>query len=93
MAGGAPAPGPSTSNSGNPAVSSGNSAGNATTVPNAIAPGVTSAGRWATGSGWWVAIACIAAIGTAQIPGVAPISGGILLIALIYQTNLMLTGK
>ncbi len=42
--------------------------------------------------GWYVAIACISGVMVANTR-VGPIAFGILTIALIYQTNLLLQGK
>jgi hypothetical protein len=49
-------------------------------------------GKFAAGSGYWVSIGCLAAIFLANTP-VAPFAMGIIGVALIYQTNLMLQGK
>ena len=46
----------------------------------------------ATTSGYWVSIACVGGIMLSNTP-VAPIALGILLVALIVQTNLLLQGK
>jgi hypothetical protein len=48
--------------------------------------------RFAAGSGYWVTIGCLGAILLSNTP-VAPFALGIIGIALIYQTNLLLEGK
>jgi hypothetical protein len=49
-------------------------------------------GKLSAGSGYWVAIGCLGSILLANTP-VAPFALGIIGVALIYQTNLLLQGK
>lgn len=45
-----------------------------------------------TSSGWWVAVGCIGGIAVSGTR-IAPLTTGILAVALIYQTGLLLKGK
>lgn len=49
------------------------------------------AGRFGTDSGYWVSIGCITAVLVADTP-LGPFALGVLVVALIYQTGLLLKG-